>query len=160
MKLLKSALLASAFVGLSSLQAFAVSGNPLNTNADVTIVGPITITETQNLKFGKIVPPPSSYTDVTVDNSGAISQTGSGVLMGGHQQGKYDFSGESGASYTITTTPGSCGGTGLSLTAVTHDAATTLDQSNVGVGGTLRVDNTASSDPGAKQCAYTVAANY
>lgn len=163
MKLLKTALLASAFIGLSSLGG-AFAANPEPSVADVTIVGPIAITETANLNFGSIVPPASSFSDVTVDpTTSARTQTGSAVLLGTSSRATYNFDGENGVGFTISiTATTACTGTGLSLIGFAHNAGATptLDLTGVGVGGTLRVDSSASGDPGPKNCGYQVAANY
>ncbi len=158
--ILKTTLLASTFVGLTGIgSAFAT--NPEPALAHVNIVGAIAITETQELNFASIVPPPTDPDAITIAPGGdSRSHSGGAVLLGSSTRGLFNFDGENGAAFTITLTPGSCTGTGLTLSALTHNSDGTLDDTGTGVGGTLTVAATAAADPGAKTCSYDVAANY
>lgn len=157
MKLLKSALLASAFVGLSSLGgAFA-----LGANATVNILSPIAITENAPLRFGNIVKPSAGTDDFTVYNNSSTSHTGTdGQFAPGAPRGagSYSTDGVDGASYIVTTaSTGSCSDPGLSLTDVVNNATQVLDET-FNVGGTLHVASTTGGGP--QTCGYTVTALY
>lgn len=158
--LLKATAVIAALSAAGTGGAFAT--NPLNTNAEVNIVAPIAITEDNPLRFGKITRPSAGTADYTVSAiDGSTSDTGDGAFIPatGKTRGSYGVSGVGGAAYTFTATiGGACtGGTGVTLTALTNNATSILNET-VLVGGTINVAFDASI--AAILCPYTVSASY
>lgn len=161
MRHLKTALLASAFVGFA---AVPVGATDFSGTATATIVQGITIDEVAPLRFGNIQPPSSGSQTFTMSATGTPSVgAGDGLFVGppgGRNAGSYDVDGTVGASYTFgVSTAGTCNDVAVTIGSMTKSGDDgTLNDAGVGVGGTLTVSSTVSA--GAITCGYTVSADY
>lgn len=143
------------------------SGNPavLETTASVDIWTLITITEDSALNFGTIVKPTDvSFVDYKVDEvtGDMIVSDGSSSALGGHARGFYDFTGETGEAFLLTTSFNGCPGSGgnILFTALTANIVVPLRLPllDLAIGGTLRVFSSVA--PGDYECIYTLKAEY
>jgi len=139
--------------------------------ANVSISGPISITETANLDFGAIVPPTLIPQIFELDaNTGSITPlgVGGGQTAGGHQRGEFDIDGDDGRDYFLIVAPSVSGPTGTcdtsELDLISMEAnlppgglPRVLDES-IFVGGSLLVN--ATTPPGNYTCQYQVLADY
>jgi hypothetical protein len=143
-----------------------IAANPASTSAiaSVNLLQPISITQDFNLDFGKIIAPTSGFEEFTVNpTTNAMSESGGdGQAISGHSRGQYDIDGTDGVLYTLTTSFNGCPGSGglLQLTGLTTDASlpTTLDDIDLHIGGTLKVQSGVA--PGPYLCVYSIAAQY
>lgn len=151
-------------VGALGLMLATSSAVPaLGEQADVTILEPIQIAESENLAFGFIVPPTTGqqfYKIDEFDNSTAITGGGTGgAFLSGHHRGRYQISGTDGAVYDLQlTSGGACSNANLALTSVASFGTGILDDVDVYIGGTLRVNAAVPSGP--HTCPYTLTATY
>ena len=151
-------LLAFAAGVMLSGQAVAQASDSETTDASVTLVSPIAVTETASLRFGQVLKGATGTNTVTIDaSSGGRSLGGGGdaVLAGGTSgRATYDVTGEDDSTFSIALTSSTInltdGGTGSLSVALNRSATTgTLSASGTasfGVGGVLTIDNTDTND--------------
>lgn len=154
-------------LGIATLSAQTTRGaNPGNpaefpTAAAMRILSLITISEDDNLDFGRIIPPISGTQDFEVGTDNSMTPgLGNGQAVDGHSRGQYDIMGTGGEFYTLTVQTGVCTNVNLVLAAVGSDAVspTTLNEVNLHIGGTLNVGS--SVPPGSYTCNYVITAEY
>lgn len=139
-------ILSLAVLGLTSVSAFAATGTA---NATATVITPITITKTADLRFGKFAA--STGGTVVMSTASARSATGAVVLSTVDAGGAASFSigGDANATYAITLPSSatiSSGGNDMTVGTFTSNPSGTGTLSGAGaqtllVGGTLTVSN-------------------
>lgn len=139
-------------------QAFAQVSDSETTDASVTLVAPIAVTETATLRFGQVLKGATGTNTVTInEGTGARALGGGGdaVLAGGTSgRAAYDVTGEDDATFSIELTSSTInltdGDTGSLSVALNRSATTgTLSPTGTasfGVGGVLTVDNEDAAD--------------
>lgn len=165
-----SALALAGMVGIGGFAlAQAVDGNPatLGTNAPVTIIAALGITQDFPLNFGTLTSPTTTATSFTIATAGdsITSQSGgNGTVIGTDaSNGNFTVTGDGGRSYTwaADASSGSCPadgtGTGGLILSVEASASGTLND-NPTVGGTLTVP--VGITAAGYTCTYTVTASY
>jgi len=164
MTLPKVAFAALAVAGMMTFTAAKSDAVQETFQAAVEILAPLTITENTQLDFGQIVKPTSGENTFALDpDTGAITPGGGGdgthVTGAGTPGDLLISAGASGLGVdvvNVTTFPGACTITDVSLEAVTLSAPSGITNFNVGVGGTVKVLSTAVVAAGT--CAYTIQA--
>jgi hypothetical protein len=144
--------------------AFADSTNGASTNgtASVTVLAPLTLTQTQGLDFGTITSGASSGT-VTIDAAGArtvASGVGS-VAADAGQQAIFTVAGDTSNAIDVvvgSNITGFSGGITGTTTSGTLPTALTSGSATFNVGGSLTIP--ASTTAGAYSGTYTVSVNY
>lgn len=131
--------------------------------ADVTIIEPIQIVQSENLNFGFIVPPTAGLRFYKIDeftNAASISGGGTGgAFLSGHHRGRYQITGTDGLGYDLQLiSGGTCSNTNIALTSIAAFNNGFLDDADVYIGGTLRVN--AAVPHGPHTCPYTLTASY
>jgi len=100
---------ASAAAGLAIASGALAAGSVSTTaGASVTVLSPVTITKTQDMKFGQVVRPSNANTNtVTLDANDTVTLTGTGnggVVASTTSSAKFDVTASAGTTYSTTQT--------------------------------------------------------
>lgn len=158
--------LISAIAALSLLASPVLAGSAVGT-ATVQILKPVTVTQTQALQFGPVIPPPAGTATATLFPNGT---TGGSATFGAgtHQQGIFNVNGTGSTAIVVSvdptitaSTPSSDTLTVSTITDLPPGGITALNGSGnatVQVGGSFTVG--ATTVPGAYTGSFTVTALY
>jgi len=149
--------------GLATKSAYATDGAATST---VTVVAPLTISETQGIVFGSIAPSAAAGT-ATLDTSDGLTVSAALEALTGTapKSGAFDLTGEGTSNYSIslpTSVTMTSGGDSMTLNGFGHSAGGTPSLSggtgSFTVGAVLNVD--ANQAAGTYSGPYTVTVNY
>lgn len=146
--------LAAFFLGLTT-QSKAESKS---FTATLLIRAPTSVTEITPLSLGVITQPTSSAAQFDLMPDGSTTTDLNDGFIGGHQSGKFQFSGDANSTLLISSTADSCDNTDISFNNV-HLSQNEIVLSNEGSGELdvgLNISIAAGITPASYNCAYTI----
>lgn len=161
-----------AILGYSSIANAVVE----NTDAVVTVIVPVAITENLDLQFGKVGRPTSGTNDVTISTADTRTLTGAGdasLVSGGTERAaEFTITATAGETLTIEASETSSvtglsvddfvgkydGGSDIGIDPADSATVTAVASATLEVGATLAIDNTASA--GVNTLAFDLTVNY